>query len=90
MFIHINSQTAKKKGIQDGIGWRWSPVRKIQGKAKLTELIHPKLSASRLLREGTIHMNPVAKEGPPFNALMTAKDNVVWIRSAERSMWGPG
>jgi anaerobic selenocysteine-containing dehydrogenase len=78
MFIHINTETARKKGIKDG---DWVEVEsrygKSKGKAKLTELIHPEVvGIPACYGRGTIHMNPVAKEGPPFNVLMTAKDNV--------------
>ncbi len=78
MFIHINTETAKKKGIKDG---DWVEVEsrygKTRGRAKLTELIHPEvIGIPACYGRGTILMNPVSKEGPPFNVLMTAKDNI--------------
>jgi anaerobic selenocysteine-containing dehydrogenase len=78
MFIHINTETAKKKGIREG---NWVEVEsrygKSRGRAKLTELIHPEVvGIPACYGKGTIHMNPVSKEGPAFNDLMTAKDNI--------------
>jgi anaerobic selenocysteine-containing dehydrogenase len=50
---------------------------KSKGRAKLTELIHPEvIGIPGCYGRGTTHMNPLSKEGPPFNVLMTAKDNV--------------
>jgi anaerobic selenocysteine-containing dehydrogenase len=78
MFIHINKETAKKKGIRDG---DWVEVEsrygKSRGKVKLTELIHPEVvGIPACYGKGTIHMDPVSKKGIDYNALITAKDNV--------------
>ncbi|MCJ7783821.1 MAG: molybdopterin-dependent oxidoreductase [Desulfobacterales bacterium] len=78
MFIHINKETAKKKGIKDG---DWVEVEsrygKSRGKVKLTELIHPEVvGIPACYGKGTIHMDPVSKKGIDYNALITAKDNV--------------
>jgi len=78
MFIHINRETAKKKGIEDG---DWVEVEsrygKTRGKVKLTELIHPEvIGIPACYGKGTIHMDPVSKRGINYNALITAKDNV--------------
>lgn len=78
MFIHINTETAKKKGIKDG---DWVEVEsrygKTQGRAKLTELIHPEvIGIPACYGSGTILMNFVSKSGPYFNRLLTTKDDV--------------
>jgi len=78
MFIHINKETAKRKGIEHG---DWVEVEsrygKSRGRVKLTELIHPEVvGIPACYGKGTIHMDPVSKKGINYNALITAKDNV--------------
>lgn len=76
--ILVNSETAKKKGLKDGdLVCVESRYGKTKGRVKITELIHPEvIGIPALYGSGTIMMNPTAKEGPYFNALLSIDEEV--------------
>lgn len=78
MYVWINTETAGKKGIEDGdtvcIESRYN---KVTGISKLTELIHPEVvGIAACYGSSTFMMSPDAKKGTHFNLLMTGKEDV--------------
>ena len=78
LYIWINAETAKRKGLNDGdevcVESRYG---KTTGELKLTELIHPEVvGIPACYGSNTIMMSPDAKKGPHFNVLMTGDENI--------------
>lgn len=73
MRILVNRETGVRKGLKDNdMIWVESRYGKTRGRIRLTELIHPEVvGIGALYGSGTSLMNPVAKEGPYFNALLS-------------------
>jgi len=78
LYVLINTETAKKKDIADGEKiYVESRYGKVEGTAKLTELIHPEVAGiPACYGSGTIMMSPDSRKGSHFNRLMTAKEDV--------------
>jgi len=77
MYIWINTETAKKKRLEDGDEvWIESRYGKTKGKLKLTELIHPEVVGIPAgYGSGTIMMSPDAKKGTYYNTLLTSQED---------------
>jgi thiosulfate reductase/polysulfide reductase chain A len=76
LFIWINPQTAREKGLQDGeeVGVE-SKYGKVIGRLKLTQLIHPEvLGIPGCYGSGTIKMSPEARKGTHFNSLLSGEE----------------
>jgi len=73
LFIWINTETAKSKGLKDEDEiYVESQYGKTRGKLRLTELIHPEvIGIPACYGSSTIQMCPYAKEGPHFNSLLS-------------------
>lgn len=77
MYVWINTETAKRKGLKDEdevcIESRYG---KTTGKLKLTELIHPEVvGIPACYGSSTIMMSPDAKKGTYYNILMTGQED---------------
>lgn len=78
MHILINRGTASRKNLKDGdLVCVESRYGKTEGTIKTTELIHPEVvGIAALYGSATLLMNPIAKEGPYFNALISIDEEV--------------
>lgn len=77
MYVWINKETARRKGFKGGdIVCIESQYGQTTGKLKLTELIHPEvLGIPGCYGSSTFMMNPSARKGTHFNALLTGKED---------------
>jgi anaerobic selenocysteine-containing dehydrogenase len=70
----MNPTTAQAKGLKDGdLVWLESQFgRQVQGRVKLTELLHPAVVgiSSGLLGRQAMHLNPASKKGINYNHLL--------------------
>jgi anaerobic selenocysteine-containing dehydrogenase len=79
MSVWINRQTAESKGLKDGdLVWVESYVQegwsKIQGEILTSEGVHPEsVIIGGQWGRWAVNMNPVAKEGPHHNSLISIK-----------------
>lgn len=83
--ILINSDTARKKGIKDGERiWVESVAGKVQGRAKVTECIHPEVVGISGGFGGWAKGRPIARgKGAHFNTLLPLREEQIdWISSA--------
>ncbi len=77
--VWINSETAKKKGLKDGdLVWVESyvqePWSKIKGEVFTSETVHPEgCIIGGQWGRWAVGMNPISKEGPHHNSLMSIK-----------------
>jgi anaerobic selenocysteine-containing dehydrogenase len=74
--VLINPATAAKKGIKDGDSIVVeSRTGKMLGKAKLSGRIHPEVvGVGGNYGRRSMHLNPIAREGPNYNQLLTMDD----------------
>ncbi|MBI2304101.1 MAG: molybdopterin-dependent oxidoreductase [Chloroflexi bacterium] len=83
--IMINTETAKRKGIQDGeLIAVESAAGRAQGRAKVTECIHPEVVAMAGVLGSWARGKPIARgKGPHFNSLLSLdKERVDWVSAA--------
>jgi len=75
--IWMNTKTAAARGIKNGdIIVVESRAGKTQGEVLLTEMIHPEVVGIPGMRgSGTIQQNPMMRQGPHFNRLISMEDN---------------
>jgi anaerobic selenocysteine-containing dehydrogenase len=79
LFIQMNPETARKKGLQDGdvVGVE-SRHGKVTGKLKVTQLIHPEvLGIPGCYGSGTIKMSPDSRKGTHYNALLSGEEETL-------------
>jgi len=78
LYVWINTDTAKRKGLNDGDEiWVESRYGRTSGKLKVTELIHPEVVGIPAgYGSSTIMMSPDARKGPYFNALITGDESI--------------
>ena len=74
--ILINPAAAAKRGIQDGDTIVVESRRgKMVGKAKLSGRLHPEvIGIGGNYGRKSMHLNPIAREGPNYNQLLTTED----------------
>ncbi|QOX62126.1 molybdopterin-dependent oxidoreductase [Anoxybacterium hadale] len=77
--ICLNSATAETKGIKDGdrvtVESRYGSL---EGLVRISELFHPDaVGISGAYGMGTAQSNPLSKEGPLFNRLLTTKEDTL-------------
>jgi len=77
LYIWINSETARKKGLKDEDEVRVeSMYGSTNGKLRLTELIHPEVvGVPACYGSSTMMMCPYAREGPYFNILISGNQD---------------
>lgn len=77
--ICLNSATAEKKGLKDGDRVTvMSRYGEVDGLVRVSELFHPDaVGISGAYGMGTAQSNPVAKEGPLFNRLLTIEEDTL-------------
>lgn len=80
LFILMNPTTAERKGLRDGDevvveAWHGGKTR---GRLKLTELMHPD-AVGFPSKHGyySSHRNPVMRQGPHFNCLLTGQESAI-------------
>jgi len=78
MYVWINAETAKKKGLKDGDEvFIASQHGRTLGKLKLTELIHPEvLGVPANYGASTTMMSPDSKRGTYYNVLVTGREDI--------------
>ena len=76
LFIWINAQTARGKGLHDGEEvCVESKYGKVTGKLRVTQLIHPEvLGIPGCYGSGTIKMSPDSRKGTHFNSLLSGEE----------------
>jgi anaerobic selenocysteine-containing dehydrogenase len=78
MFVWMNTETARGKGLQDeDLIWIESRWGKTKGTVKLTEIIHPEVvGIPACYGSSTMMMSPDSKKGTYYNILVTGKEDV--------------
>jgi anaerobic selenocysteine-containing dehydrogenase len=77
--VWMHRETAKKKGLKDGdLVWVESYVKepwaKVKGEVKTSEAVHPEsVIIGGQWGRWAVNMNPIAKEGPHHNSLLSIK-----------------
>jgi anaerobic selenocysteine-containing dehydrogenase len=76
LYVWINAKTAKQKGFEDEDEvWIESKHGKVNGKLKLTQLIHPEvLGIPGCYGSGTSMMSPEARKGTHYNCLLSGEE----------------
>lgn len=76
LFIWINAETAKKKGLKDGeTVCIESKFGKVTGRLKVTQLIHPEvLGMPACYGSSTYMMSPEAGKGTHYNSLLSGEE----------------
>ncbi len=86
--IFLNSATAKKKGLKHGdMVTIESRYGKTAGELKVTELLHPDAVGTPGCHGlGTIQSNPVLRDGPHFNSLLSLDEKTLDAVSAGQEL----
>ncbi len=78
MFVWMNDETAREKGLQDeDLIWIESRWGRTKGMVKLTGLIHPEVvGVPACYGSSTMMMSPDSKKGTYYNILVTGKEDI--------------